>query len=76
MHMAPVGAPAGAGLRSAAPAPVPSEAPADILFTVTAPAAVLTSGSLTLTNVPAVVQSFSYESKTGIYTTGAPRLCL
>ena len=72
MHMAPVGAPAGARLFSAAPGPAPSEASADIVFTVTAQAAVLTSSSLTLTNVPAVVQSFSYESKTGIYTTGAP----
>ena len=72
IHMAPVGAPAGARLPSAAPGPIPSEAPADIVFTVTAQAAVLTSSSLTLTNVPEVVQSFSYESKTGIYTTGAP----
>lgn len=69
MHMAPVGAPMGSGLPSAAPAPAPFEPPADIVFTLTAPSAVLKSDSLTLNNVAAVVQSFSHGAKTSIYKT-------
>ena len=54
-----------------APGPAPAEPMANILFTVSAPRAVLTGSALTLMDVSPVVQFYTSESKAGVYTTGA-----
>ena len=58
-----------------APGPAPAEPAANILFTVSAPRAVLTASALTLMNVSPVVQFYTSQSKAGVYTTGMA-LCL
>lgn len=54
-----------------APGPAPAEPMANILFTVSAPRAVLTGSALTLMDVSPIVQFYTTESKAGVYLTGA-----
>ncbi|KAK9821975.1 hypothetical protein WJX81_008402 [Elliptochloris bilobata] len=66
-------APSAAGMHTQqgmAPGPAPSEPMADILFTISAPRAVLTADALTLMDVASVVQFYTSESKAGVYSTG------
>ena len=58
-----------------APGPAPAEPTANILFTVSAPRAVLTGSALTLMGVSPVVQFYTSESKAGVYTTGVAPEC-
>lgn len=54
-----------------APGPAAPAPPADVLFTLTAPSAELSSDALVLRDVAPVVQSFTRKAQTGVYRTGA-----
>ena len=56
--------------------PAPAEPMANILFTVSAPRAVLTGSALTLMDVSPVVQFYTTEAKAGVYLTGVDLVCL
>ena len=58
-----------------APGPAPAESMANILFTVSAPRAVLTGSALTLMDVSPVVQFYTTEAKAGVYLTGVGLPC-
>ena len=68
--MAPAGAPA-VDTAVMAPGPAAPAPPADVLFTLTAPSAELSSDALVLRDVAPVVQFFTRKAQTGVYRTGA-----
>lgn len=61
-----------------APAGASAKPTADILFTVLAPSAQLSTDTLVLQNVAPLVPFYRTDGNTGLYTTGAPhcKLCL
>lgn len=57
-----------------APGPAGPEAPANLLFTVSAPRAVLTAGVLQLENVASEVLFHTERGDTGVFATGPAQL--